>query len=53
MDYSYEKEKPVRIDANIERAIFDMKNTLQQVVANLEDLNSKIENVSREVMRSS
>jgi hypothetical protein len=46
MDYSYEKEKPEVINFNIERAIFDMKNTLNQVVKNLEDLNNKIENVA-------
>lgn len=52
MDYSYEKDKPVTINFNIERAIFDMKNTLKQVVKNLEDLNNKIENVSHQVKRS-
>jgi hypothetical protein len=52
MDYSYEKEKPEVISFNIERAIFDMKNTLNQVVKNLEDLNNKIENVSHQVKRS-
>jgi hypothetical protein len=52
MDYSYEKEKPEVINFNIERAIFDMKNTLNQVVKNLEDLNNKIENVAHQVKRS-
>lgn len=52
MDYSYEKEKPVTINFNVERAIFDMKDTLMQVVKNLEDLSDKIENVSRQVKRS-
>jgi hypothetical protein len=52
MDYSYEKDKPVTINFNLEKAIFDMKNTLKQVVKNLEDLNNKIENVSHHVKRS-
>lgn len=52
MDYSYEKEKPVTINFNVERAIFDMKNILKELVKNLEDLNDKIENVSRQVKQS-
>jgi archaellum component FlaC len=48
MDYTYQKEGTVKIDFKTEKAIFDIKDSLNQIVKRLEDLNNKIENISRQ-----
>lgn len=47
MDYTYPKEKTVKLDCNVEKTLFDIKDTLKQVVEKLEDLDKKIENSSK------